>query len=134
MTTKSHTGRRRSAEWVAYLASSWAFLFAALSFFWAVGGRTGLHPFESTPGDPTILFAANVIAGVGKVIMGLIPLVLARTERLIVSRKILLIAVWVLGIGMCVYGGLGLISDILHVSGVIADTANRQWFLVYLVL
>ena len=93
-----------------------------------------MHPFENTPGDPTLLMAVNGIAGIGKVMLGLIPLVLVRAGRMNRLRQLLLLAAWVVGIGMCVYGGLGLISDVLHVSGVIADAANRQWFLVYLVL
>ncbi len=130
----SQTNRRRLAAWAAYAASAWAFLFAALSFFWALGGRTGLHPFENTSGDPTLLITVDVIAGIGKVIIGLLPLALLHGVPVILPRKLLLIAAWVLGIGMCMYGGLGLISDVLHVTGVIANAANRQWFFVFLVL
>jgi len=35
---------------------------------------------------------------------------------------------------MVLYGGLGLISDVLHVTGLINDPANGKWFFWYLVL
>ena len=134
MANASHSTRRGLAVWVVYGASTWAFLFAALSFFWALGGRTGLHPFENVSGDPSLLIASNVAAGIGKVLIGLLPLALLQGRRVILQWRTLLIAAWVVGIGMCVYGGLGLVSDVLHVTGVIADPTNREWFLVFLVL
>jgi hypothetical protein len=35
---------------------------------------------------------------------------------------------------MSLYGGLGLVSDVLHVTGIIGDPANAKWFFWYLVL
>jgi hypothetical protein len=35
---------------------------------------------------------------------------------------------------MALYGGLGLVSDVLHVTGVISDPENWKWFFWYLVL
>src|SRR5579859_7565018 len=52
---------------------------------------------SDTPGDPTLLIIANVIAGLGKVTIGLLPLALLRGGRVILLRKVLLIAAWVLG-------------------------------------
>jgi hypothetical protein len=48
--------------------------------------------------------------------------------------KPLRILVWVVGVGMLLYGGLGLVSDALHVTGIINDPATRKRFLIYLVL
>lgn len=62
----------RRARVMAYIASIWAFLFAALSFFWAAGGRTGLHPFELIGMDDPVLYATNLIAGFLKVAAGLV--------------------------------------------------------------
>src|SRR5260370_36072688 len=39
----------RWARRAAAAACGWALLFAALSFFWAAGGRTGLQPLEQPP-------------------------------------------------------------------------------------
>lgn len=74
------------------------------------------------------------MAGIGKAIIGLLPFALLHDGRVIIPRKALLLAAWVLGIGMSIYGGLGLVSDVLHISGVIANAENQQWFLVFLVV
>ena len=125
----------RRAEWAAYAAFGWAGLFAALSFFWAAGGRTGLHPLEqaATSSGP-VWIAVNLSAGVLKVLAGLLAVALVRSRGQKRYRKLLFIATWMLGVGICLYGGLGLISDVLHVTGVINDPATRKWFFWYLVL
>jgi hypothetical protein len=35
---------------------------------------------------------------------------------------------------MCLYGGLGVVSDALHVTGIINDPKTKHWFFLYLVL
>jgi Protein of unknown function (DUF3995) len=135
MARASSTLWSRRAAWVAYAACGWAFLFAALSFFWAAGGRTGLHPLEVevAPGDP-MWIALNLGAGLLKAVVGLIALALVRPWGRRIPSKLLLAVAWVLGVGMSLYGGLGLVSDVLHVTGVISDPANGKWFFWYLVL
>lgn len=127
------TRAARWAAWTAYAACGWAFLFAALSFFWAAGGRTGLHPLEQQGTSP-MWIALNLSAGVLKVVVGLIPLALVRYQGGKYYRKLLFIAVWGLGVGMSLYGGLGLVSDVLHVTGIISDPETWKWFFWYLVL
>ena len=129
------TMQARRAERAAYAACGWAFLFAALSFFWAVGGRTGLHPLEQAAASSgPVWIAINLSAGVLKALAGLMAVALVRSRGKRMYRKLLFVAVWVLGVGMCLYGGLGLVSDVLHVTGVINDPTNREWFFWYLVL
>lgn len=129
------TIRSRWAVWAACTACGWALLFAALSFFWAVGGRTGLHPLELevAPGNAGWIII-NLGAGIIKVIIGLLALALVQPWGRRFPRKLLRACVWVLGIGMVLYGGFGLISDVLHVSGLINDPATVKWFFWYLVL
>src|SRR5258708_3203356 len=43
-------------------------------------------------------------------------------------------AAGVVGVGRCFYGGLGVVSDVLHVRGVIGDPRKRKWFFLSLVL
>lgn len=123
------------AVWAARAACGWALLFAALSFFWAAGGRTGLHPLELevAPGNIGWIII-NLGAGTIKVIIGLIALALVQSWGLSFPRKLLRACAWALGIGMVVYGGAGLISDVLHVTGLINDPAQGKWFFWYLVL
>lgn len=131
----SSTGQSAWAVWAAWAACVWALLFAALSFFWAAGGRTGLHPLEleAAPGDATWA-VINLVVGIIKVIIGLLALALVQPWGRIFPRKLLRFGAWALGIGMTLYGGAGLISDILHVTGIINDPANVRWFFWYLVL
>lgn len=130
----SSTVRRRWARYAAYAACGWALLFAALSFFWAAGGRTGLHPLELevVPGDP--VWIINLVAGMFKIVIGLLALALVQPWGRIVPHKLLRASAWVPGVGMVLYGGLGLISDVLHVTGIISDPASAKWFFWYLVL
>jgi uncharacterized protein DUF3995 len=127
--------RSRWAAWAAYAACGWALLFAALSFFWAAGGRTGLHPLELevAPGN-AVWIVINLCAGILKTVIGLVVLALVQPWGRIVPRKLLQACAWVLGVGMVLYGGLGLVSDVLHITGVISDLENGKWFFWYLVL
>lgn len=135
MAPASSSGRARSAAWVAYAACGWALLFATLSFFWAAGGRTGLHPLEleGAPGD-SVWIIINLGAGIIKVLIGLLALALVQPWGQVIPRKLLRAGAWMLGVGMSLYGGLGLVSDVLHVTGIISDPANGKWFFWYLVL
>lgn len=132
---RERVANRMRARWAAYAASGWALLFAALSFFWAAGGRTGLHPLEQeAASNGSVWIVANDAAGVLKVAAGLMALALVYLWQRGLLHKLLLAFAWIAGVGMCLYGGLGLVSDVLHVTGVINDPATRKWFFWYLVL
>jgi len=71
----------RRAEWVAYAVCGWAFLFAALSFFWAAGGRTGLQPLEQEAASSgPVWLAINLSIGVLKALAGLMAVALVRSK------------------------------------------------------
>lgn len=123
------------ARWTAYAAGVWALAFAGLSFFWAVGGRTGMQPLEGAAGAAAGLFViANIVAGLFKLGAAVVVVAYARNVALPVSRRIVAALLWAGGVGMLLYGGAGLVSDALHVSGVIHDPATVKWFFYYLVL
>ena len=130
--------RASSRSWARRAAAAacvWAFLFAALSFFWAAGGRTGLQPLEQQPASSrTVWLVVNLAAGILKIGGGLLALALVRTGQGRMTHRLLLAAAWMGGVGLCLYGGLGLVSDVLHVAGIINDLATRKWFFWYLVL
>lgn len=131
----ARVSRHRWATIVAWAACGWAIIFAALSFFWAAGGRTELQPLEQAGNASGGLWiAANIIAGLLKLAIGLVALAAVGAWSPRSLRKPLRILIWGIGVGMCLYGGLGLVSDILHVTGVINDPATRKWFFIYLVL
>lgn len=120
---------------LAVAACGWSVLFAGLSFFWAAGGVTGLQPLEQADGSNAGLWAAvNVAAGLGKLCMGVGALAVVSGWWPRTMRTPLRFLIWIAGLGMLLYGGAGLVSDILHVTGVINDPATRRWFLIYLVL
>ena len=133
--TQEHASSLRWARRAAAAACGWAFLFAALSFFWAAGGRTGLHPLEQEATTSRAAWVAvNLAAGVLKIGAGLLALALVRTWKRRAIHRLLFALAWIGGVGICLYGGLGLVSDVLHVTGLIDDPATRKWFWWYLVL
>ncbi|HEY7982798.1 MAG TPA: DUF3995 domain-containing protein [Ktedonobacterales bacterium] len=135
ITSSAATPAKRRARRAATAACAWALLFAALSFFWAAGGRTGIQPLEVSGADNVGLrIGANVVAGLLKIGAGVAALALARVGACHRLYRPLLAFAWLAGVGMCLYGGLGLISDILHVTGVVNDPATRHWFFWYLVV
>jgi Protein of unknown function (DUF3995) len=134
--TPEHAARQRDGVWwLALAACGWAVIFAGLSFFWAAGGKTGLQPLEQTGGSSGLLVAANLVAGVAKLCLGVAALAVVGAWWPGALSKPLRIAIWLAGVGMLLYGALGLISDILHVAGIVgADPTTRHWFLIYLIL
>jgi Protein of unknown function (DUF3995) len=76
----------------------------------------------------------NLGAGILKAVIGLLALALVQPWGRIFPHKLLRASAWVLGVGISLYGSLGLVSDVLHLTGVIADPANGKWFFWYLVL
>jgi hypothetical protein len=129
------TIQAQQAAWAAAAACAWAVLFAGLSFFWAAGGRTGLHPLEQAARSSGPWWVVlNLGAGGLKLFAGMLAVALVRTQGQQRYRRPLFVATWAQGVGIVLYGGLGLLSDALHVSGIIYDPATRHWFFWYLVL
>src|SRR5262245_41909076 len=75
--------RARFFAWAGYAAAIWAFVFAATSFYWALGGRVGVETIgdaitkPALAGDPTIL-AIVWITGALKVVAGAVALALVQ--------------------------------------------------------
>ena len=109
------TGARVSSRYwalrVAAAACAWAVLFAALSFFWAAGSRTGIQPLEQQPASSrTVWLVVDLAAGFLKIGGGVLALVLVRTGQHRMIHRLLLAAAWMGGVGLCLYGGLGFVS------------------------
>lgn len=126
-------------QWIAYAAAAWAFLFAAVSFYWGLGGRLG----ASTLG-PAILAAATDPwfvalglwgAGVVKLVGGLVALALVQPWGRFFPQILLRTAAWIGGGFALLYGVALYIQHTLMVGGTLAlpsglgPTAAR-WHLV----
>lgn len=111
------THRPRSLAWAGYAACGWALVFAAMSFYWAAGGELGIE--TQAPGireyaearEPWFV-ALLWGTGVAKVIGGLLALALVQPRGRTLPRRLLLIAGWVAGVGMTLYGGLNLVTAV----------------------
>jgi hypothetical protein len=103
----------------------WAFIFAAVSFYWASGGTVGVStigPALTKPvlaGDPTwiaLLWATGLL----KVLVGLLALALVQPWGGRLPRRLLLIAAWGACAVMALYeGAASWIQHGLMAAGVI---------------
>jgi len=125
MTTATPNNPARWAVWVAYGACGWAFLFAALSFYWALGGTVGADTISPeivqlarahVPWVVAVLWIAAII----KVFSGLIAVALIRPWGRRIPRWVLLILVWGAGTLLFVHGGLYFVVGLLAWSGAIS--------------
>jgi hypothetical protein len=111
----------KQARWAAYAACAWAFVFAALSFYWALGGTLGLASLGSfaqpAPADAPLITALVWITGVLKMFAGLFALALVR--RRFIPRWMLL-TVWPGGVLLAVYGVALFVQHGLMAMGVVS--------------
>jgi hypothetical protein len=123
MTTKIHeaTNTRPATQlrWTAYAAAIWAFLFAALSFLWALNGPISfdtLGPAITDLADDPALIAVLWITGLIIFIAGLLPLGLVQSWGRFLPRRIWWGAVWISGVGLLLRGITFLIVHALEFS------------------
>ena len=117
----------RLTSWAGYAASVWAFVFAAISIYWAAGGTAG----GSTIGPAITGMAHNpafivVLWGTGalKLIGGFLALALVWPWGRALPRQALLTAAWGGGILMALFGGASWVQECLMVLGVIRIPAG----------
>jgi len=109
---------------VAYAACGWAFVFAALSFYWALGGTAGADTVSpaivrlARAHVPWVI-AALWISAILKVFSGFVALAMVHPSCSMVPRWILLILVWGAGTLLFVHGGLFFAVGVLALSGTI---------------
>ncbi len=132
--------RSRRAKWAAYAAAAWAFVFAAMSFYWAAGGTAGADTIGTTITDPALARDPGFVAilwgtGALKALGGLLALALIRPWGRVIPRWMLLAAAWIGGVFMVLYAGANLAVRGLMALGVIATpesmrSAAAQWHLL----
>jgi hypothetical protein len=108
--------------WSAYAAAAWSFLFAVMSFYWALGGTAGAETLGSAFTDPAVVgdpvFVAFLwITAALKALIGLIALALIHVHGKRLLRRLLLIAAWGTGILLSLYGAALLIQHGLMALG-----------------
>ena len=112
----------RRLRLAAYLACAWAFLFAAMSFYWALGGTVGLESLgtfaDSAQSDSPSFIVFVWITALLKVFAGLFALALIRPWGRFVPHWMRL-ATWPAGILLALYGAALLIQHGLMAVGVI---------------
>jgi Protein of unknown function (DUF3995) len=109
---------------IAYAAAAWSLLFAAMSFYWAAGGMTGLetlgNKIDRLARERDSGFVTEVwVTGFLKLGAGLLALALVQPWGRRLPRRILVIATWVVGIGLTVYGVANLVQHGLMEAGVV---------------
>jgi hypothetical protein len=102
----------------AYAAAAWAFLFAAASFYWAVGGSVGEHTIaanvdEAGVADPLLLWTTGAL----KVVAGLLALALVQSWGRRFPDRLLGAAAWLVAGGLVLYGALSFVDHVLMEVG-----------------
>jgi hypothetical protein len=124
------------ALWVAYTACGWSFLFAVLSFYWALGGMAGVATLSPQIRQLALahvpwLIAALWATAIVKVVSGFVALALVQPWERMVPRWILLLLAWGAGTLLFVHGGLFFMVGVLALSGVIhvgTPLTALQWY------
>ena len=119
-------------RWAAYAACVLAFLYAAVSFYWAAGGTAGVSTIGgeleemARAKDPEFL-ALVLVTGFLKVAYGLLALALVRPWGRALPRWALLVAAWGGATLLTVYGGLLVAVQALVAAGVIEVAESIDW-------
>lgn len=110
--------------WPAYNAAVWALLFAAVSFYWALGGTALLDTIGESVTGPALAGDPLVVAAVWISVFGKlagVPGALALTQRWgsLFPRWLVLLAGWGVTALLCLYGGANLVQQLLMAAGVV---------------
>ncbi len=143
-----NTGRA-APRWPGYAAASAAFAFAAVSFYWGLGGTAGVSSLggsieqRALAHDPLIIALAWITGGL-KIAGGLLALALVQPWGRRLPRRLLLVTTWSGAVLLSVYGALQLTGVALIKLGVVTPTAPvdptvllwrlllwEPWFLVW---
>ena len=127
------------ANRAASAAAIWAFVFAAVSFYWAAGGTAGLSTLSpellKMARDPwfiAIVWGTAIL----KVLAGLLALALIQRWGRYLPQWFLLVSIWGIGIFMVLYGGANLMVRGLMALGILSTptsmlTAAAWWHLLW---
>lgn len=110
----------------------WGLAFAAISFYWGIGGTLGLDtlgdPLESLARahDRTLLIAVWV-TGFLKILGSLLALALAGRWAARLPRRPITILGWIAAASLILYGGILVATEALVTVGAIKPTSPVDW-------
>lgn len=117
-------------SWAGYAACAWMVVFAAMSFYWALGGTIGLRTVSPdlqelvhTPWFTTVFW----LTGFLKLTGGLLALVLVRPWGRRIPRRLLLIAAWGVSAVLVLHGIDFVIQGALTESGLLGPAYPTAW-------
>lgn len=118
-----------STAWAAYAACAWAVVFAAASFYWAAGGTAGSGTVAKMYTASAVAHDAGLaaqlwIAGVLKLLIGVLALALVQRWGRRFPRWMPLAAGWAAGVLLSLYGVADLIDHALMAIGAINTPAS----------
>lgn len=113
--TSSQTNTRpRLTTRVGYMACAWAVLFILPHIYWAIGGTAGLagHPMKGA------LLYINLVAIPLLLIAAVVALAAVQSWGQAISRWLLIVLLWGIGIVLTVRGTIGLVQRIFSISAI----------------
>jgi hypothetical protein len=131
----------RAGRWIAWAAAGWMLAFAAMSAYWAAGGRIGVETIGGTietyadERGTEFVVLLWLIAAL-KVVAAQVPLALVERWVPAVPRRWLWLATLIMGIGMILYAGANVGARAIMALGLI-DTPDSmhssaaRWHLLF---
>lgn len=123
----------RAGRWAGYATAICAFLHAAVSFYWGLGGMwlldlVGQEAVERAEAGDVGGYVAVWTAGVAKAGAGIAALALVQPwGRRIFPRKLLLIGGWGGAVVLILYGGVQIIVQLLVRTEIITPADDIDW-------
>jgi hypothetical protein len=118
--------------WAGYVACGWGVAFAAISFYWGLGGTLGLDTLGGSlqrlalAHDRTLLVAVWVI-GFLKILASLLALALAGTWAARLPRRPITLLGWAAAASLTLYGGILVVPEALVTIGAIKPAQPVDW-------
>jgi hypothetical protein len=109
-------------------AAAWALLFAAMSFYWALGGTVGLDTLgvelerEARAREPDTI-ALVWVTGLLKLAGAGVALALVQPWGRVLPRRLWVIATWIVGLGLFTYALANFVQHALMKAGAV-DTPD----------
>jgi hypothetical protein len=127
--TGARPGRRGPGSWTGPAAAIWALAFAAISCYWAAGGRIGEGTIGVAIEEPALArepaFVTLLwITAVLKLLAAVLALALAGRALRWLPRWLLLAGGWATGLLLLAYGLANLVQHLLIWTGTVAMPAG----------